>query len=316
MKEYINKIKDKPHAIMFHHFSNGKNKNGQGAITASQLESIIEYYRYNNNLLSAKEWFEKAKANLLNRRDVCLTFDDTLLCQYEIGLPVLKKYGLTAFWFIYSSVLCGGVEKFEIYRKFRSLYFDSINSFYDRFFFEVKKSNFGEDVEISLKKHCHDDWKEFPFYSQNDTKFRYVRDTSLGPDKYDYIMNAIMKDYEINLNELISDLWMNSNHITKLHNEDHIIGLHSHTHSMILSKLSAAEQEKEYEDNIMVISSIIGEKPKTVSHPCNQYNKQTLSILTKLGIEIGFRANMENHMYSMFEFPREDHANVLRRIDQ
>ena len=64
------------------------------------------------------------------------------------------------------------------------------------------------------------------------------------------------------------------------------------------------------------LHTLLRQNPKTVSHPCNSYNADTLSILRNLNIEIGFRANMENHLLSEFEFPREDHANVVKRIEQ
>lgn len=302
----------RPHAIMFHHFYDEKHIKGQGAISATQLESIIEYC--GDNLLSAKAWFDRAKTNSLNNKDVCLSFDDSLLCQYEIALPVLDKYDLTAFWFVYSSVLNGGTEKLEIYRKFRTISFSDIESFYERFFLEVNNSSYCKDVELSLKHYSHDNWKYFPYYTQSDTKFRYVRDSALGPEKYDHVMDMIMQDHTINMDEFTSDLWMNVEHIQEINDKGHIIGLHSHTHPTQLSKLSAVEQEREYQTNFDFLYSALGKKTKTVSHPCNSYNKQTLSILSRLGIELGFRANMENHKFSMFEFPREDHANVIRRI--
>jgi hypothetical protein len=49
-----------------------------------------------------------------------------------------------------------------------------------------------------------------------------------------------------------------------------------------------------------------------MAHPCNSYGPETLSILRELGIGLGFRANMQIlSEASPFEFPREDHANIL-----
>ena len=62
------------------------------------------------------------------------------------------------------------------------------------------------------------------------------------------------------------------------------------------------------------MASTLSALPKTVSHPSNSYNNDTLSILRNLKIEIGFRSNMENHLFSEFEFPREDHANIIKMI--
>ena len=91
-----------PHAIMFHHFHNDFYPISQGSITKENLSKIIEFIGP-KNILDAEEWLKKIQDNCLSPRDVCLTFDHGLKCQFDIALPVLKSYEITAFWFIYSS---------------------------------------------------------------------------------------------------------------------------------------------------------------------------------------------------------------------
>lgn len=55
--------------LMFHDFCNDKHLNGPGAISADQFENIIQYHK--DNLLSANEWFDKAKTNTLDDKDLC-----------------------------------------------------------------------------------------------------------------------------------------------------------------------------------------------------------------------------------------------------
>ena len=46
-----------------------------------------------------------------------------------------------------------------------------------------------------------------------------------------------------------------------------------------------------------------------MSHPCGDYNQDTLQILDKMGIRIGFRSNLiETKIKGKFEIPRKDHA--------
>ncbi|SEQ52340.1 Polysaccharide deacetylase [Ectothiorhodospira magna] len=303
-----------PHGIMFHHFHDERHVNGQGTISAKQLEQIIEYY--GDRLLPAKEWFSKAKANCLAEKDVCLTFDDALLCQYDIALPVLEKYSLTAFWFVYSSVLAGGIEKLEVYRKFRTVCFSSIDQFYNDFFSTLEETEYQDMVAKSLENYSHENWSNFPFYTKHDTKFRFIRDTTLGVERYNKVMDVMIKKHNIDITDFSSDLWMSVDNINTLADKNHIIGLHSHTHPTQLSMLSVQEQENEYRKNFDFLREALGQSPKTVSHPCNSYSTDTFSILRNLKIEIGFRANMENHLFSEYEFPREDHANIIRRIEQ
>ena len=90
-----------PHGVMFHHFYNSDHPMGQGAISAQEFENIILYLGV-DRFLSPEEWSKRAINGKLKQTDLCLTFDDALLCQYDIALPILKKFKLTAFCILIS----------------------------------------------------------------------------------------------------------------------------------------------------------------------------------------------------------------------
>ena len=95
-----NKLKNirLPHGIMFHHFHDKKlNKTGQGSITPFHFEKIIKFLLFNYNVLSPKEWINKSLKNSFKENDVCITFDDSLYCQYKIALKILNKYNFSSF---------------------------------------------------------------------------------------------------------------------------------------------------------------------------------------------------------------------------
>ena len=60
-----------------------------------------------------------------------------------------------------------------------------------------------------------------------------------------------------------------------------------------------------------------------MSHPCGSYNKNTLEILTELGIELGFKQIMkiesEKGMTkinnSFLEIARQNHSEIYRRMN-
>ena len=303
---------NQPFGMMFHHFHDSRHYVGQGSIDSEQFEKIIVAYK--DRLITAKEWYEKAITGRLTANDICLTFDDALLSQYEIALPVMEQYGLTGFWFVYTSVIEGNIEKLEIYRKFRHIYFDNIDDFYTRFFKTVSTSLYASKIENSLKNYFHSDYSMYPFYTPNDTKFRYIRDIVLEPNEYHEIMEVLMLEYNIDEKKLAENLWMEKEHIKSLHEKGHIIGLHSHTHPTNLAKMSPAQQKKEYQTNYNILQKITGEAPKTVAHPADSYDTNTLDILKKLEIEVGFEATMKNRMVSLLTFPREDHINVFKSL--
>lgn len=302
------------HGIMFHHFFSKKHPKGQGAISATQLTKIIKFIG-RKRIISASEWLDRVENNALRKHDVCFTFDDALLCQYEVALPVLEHFSIKAFWFIYTSVLEDEIEMFEIYRKFRSVFFPNFDIFYKAFLNTVNKSKFGKTVEEKLLLFKYQKYlKEFPFYSENDKKFRYIRDELLRKSGYNLIMKQMLNNFKVDIKRFSSNLWMKNYHLKRLHSTGHVIGLHSHTHPMLMNQLTYRKQLKEYATNADVLTRLLGDKPQSMSHPRNSYNPTTLKILKKLGIRVGFLSNMASGTKSKLELPREDHANIIKLI--
>ena len=308
-------IHDFPHAIMFHHFHSSKHPSGQGSIDSSTFCKMIKWLKNNYNLLSAEVFYHKSVNRNLQSGDICLSFDDALLCQYDIALPVLEKEKIKAFFFIYSAPLKGKAEKLEVYRYFRCVEYSSTEKFYSDFFDTVKEG-YKKKYNDGLKKFDKASFlKEYRFYSLEDKWFRYIRDFILNKNQYDNTMFKIMKKRNFNYTKLLNKLWMSELNIKSLNTKQHIIGLHSYNHPTMINSLSHKKQEKEYKMNKKHLESIIYPNIiKSMSHPCGRYNKTTLNILKTLDINIGFTSNcdVEGKAYGLLEIPREDHSNILK----
>lgn len=297
---------------MFHHFHNHLHYAGQGSIDAEAFRSIVRHYK--KRLLPAETWYEKATSGALEPLDMCITFDDALMCQYDVAGPILDEAGLTAFWFINTSVVEGAPEKLEIYRKFRHLFFETVEEFYDRFFKLASESRWGEAIEKGLRNYSHAHYAKYPFYTPGDTKFRYIRNYILDKNGYEELMDEMMADLGADADELGRNLWMGVDEIRDLHRRGHVIGLHSHTHPVDIAGMPEAAQREEYETNHRKLTEWLGEAPTTVAHPADSYNQTTLSILKELGIAMGFEATMRPKTSSPLTLPREDHATVLKSL--
>jgi peptidoglycan/xylan/chitin deacetylase (PgdA/CDA1 family) len=301
------------HGLMFHHFHSDIHPVGQGSMSEDDFRSMIKFYG-RENFLDARDWFDRAVAGTLENNHVCLTFDDNLQCQYDVALPVMREFGLTGFWFVYTSVLHGVKEPLEIFRTFRSTY-DSIDEFYGDFFESVAAGEFGNLVQSKLDSFLPENYLvDFPFYSDSDRRFRYVRDEVLGKDAYDSAMYSLMLAKGFDLDSVAAGLWMSAEHLRELHDGGHVVGLHSYTHPTRLGELSRAKQFAEYRANFEDLVAVLGDSPVAMSHPCNSYNLDTVEVLGEMGIQVGFRANMVKPMENYYEFPRIDHAIVLERM--
>ncbi|MBN1490929.1 MAG: polysaccharide deacetylase family protein [Phycisphaerae bacterium] len=303
-----------PHGVMFHHFCDARHPAGQGAISAEQFADMIAFLG-RDRILPAAEWQHRAEADTLPPDALCLTFDDNLRCQYDVALPVLRDHSLTAFWFVCTSVLDGAIEPLEVYRAFRTVHFESVETFYADFFAAADRSEFAAELAEAIERFDPGNYlAEFPFYTDADRRFRFVRDRVLGPRRYNALMDRMIAERGLDVRDLAANLWMNDDCIRRLHADGHVIGLHSHTHPTRIEDLSPEEQEREYRLNAEALTKRLGDAPTTVSHPCNSYNAETLRILRDLGVRLGFRANMAPGYTSALEYPREDHANVLKEM--
>jgi peptidoglycan/xylan/chitin deacetylase (PgdA/CDA1 family) len=306
---------------MFHHFHDGPaaapgvlHPAGQGSISPDDLAQIIERID-RRRVLPAHAFLNRAVENRLSDGDICLTFDDTLRCQYDLAVPVLENYGLTAFWFVYSSVLQGNIERLEIYRQFRMTAFATVDDFYAAFFVALHESPMGELAERCLSQFEPASYLiEFPFYTQADRRFRFVRDRVLGPAHYPGIVDDMMRSAGFDIRRAARSLWMDDAAVLSLHEAGHVIGMHSHTHPTCIADLPLDEQRYEYRSNFNHLTALLGEPPATVSHPCNSYDNRTLAILRGLGVKLGFRSNMASGTFGELELPREDHANLMQRV--
>ncbi|MEK6628258.1 MAG: polysaccharide deacetylase family protein [Bdellovibrionota bacterium] len=304
-----------PHGIMFHHFYDEHHPVGQGSISVQEFENIIKFIGP-ENILSAADWMNYCRENATDKikNKVCITFDDSLKCQYDIALPVLNKYKIKAFFFVYSSVLRGQFEFLEVSRYYRSKFYRDFDHFFSSFMRKVQNSEFAQLAHNKLKDFQVGGYlKEFSFYTDNDKIYRYTRDNILTDGKYDQIITAMMKESQIDLDSLRDKLWMTLDNVRQLSLDGHLIGLHSDTHPMTLGLQSYGVQREEYLTNKNFLESKLEIKVKSMSHPCNSYNVETLKLLEELNIELGFRSNMERGFNSKFEWPREDHINLLKQ---
>jgi peptidoglycan/xylan/chitin deacetylase (PgdA/CDA1 family) len=280
------------YGIKLHYFHGQSYPARPGSISREELIKIID----RNRILPARQWLERAIGNALRPGDICLTFDANLRCQTDIALPVLKSYGLTAFWFICTSPLAGNIEPLEIDRLFCATQFASEQEFHAAFFAALEASEHWPLAQVLLEERL--------FHADKDRKFHFVRDQVLGARRYRALMDQMIADAGFDVREAAKNLWMSDADIRALHAAGHVIGLHSHTNPLKLADLDEDAQRDEYFENYAYVYNLLDERPLAMSHPENSYNEITLNVLRELGIRVGFAGDDEQPVRSYLEFPR------------
>lgn len=303
------------HAIMFHYFNNEKHIRCQGSLSAEKLDELLDFYEKEYNIISAQEFLYKLDRENIGERDVCLTFDDGLLCQYDIARPVLERRHLNAFYFIYTSHLSNGnIPRLEIYHHFRFSAFDSIDDFYEAFFNNVLM--LGEEYMYEARKSCPQ--KTETYYTDNDLMFRHLRDCILGEELYFDIMDRMITDSGYDIPNSICKLLVNKDQIRELYSAGNIIGTHSHSHPTVMSNLSYEEQKREYTESIETLTGITNDTVTAAAYPCGSYNSDTIKIMDELNIVTAFIDNMaqQNPIYNpRLVLPRIDSSDICIRME-
>ena len=277
---------------------------------------MLDWLQNHYKILDAADFEYAAINGKLGTSDICVSFDDALLSQFDIALPALNDFGIKAFFFIYSAPLCGEDNYLEIFRDFRHSSFNNIDDFYGDFFLMIEEE-IGASYNASKMVFSESDYlAAYPFYSKNDRWFRYLRDIVLGPTAYQDAMIRMLKRHGYELSTAISRLWMSARQVVSLQSQGHVIGMHSFSHPTAMSQLTHAEQKKEYARNKEHLCQVLGrDHISTMSHPCGSYNQDTLSILQEMKVQIGFNSSMANVCgRGLLEIPREDHANILKQM--
>lgn len=300
---------------MFHRFhKDGKKPQGKGSVSQKNFEKIIKLIGI-KNILSPTEWLYKLKSKKLKKKDVCLTFDDGLRSQFKYALPVLKKYKIKAFWFVFSSVYEKKIDENELFNQLIFKKFDNSRIFQEKF---LKTIQFNKKIFNSKKflKYLKQNKKLYPILSNDDIRYRFIRNVHLKRNdlinQMSKFLNIKKKDYKKALS-----IWMSKKQVKELSKLGHNIGLHSHTHDLDFKRLSKKKQTLEYKKNFNEIFKITKIKPNAMSHPLNSYDNKTLKILKKLNIVCGFRSNLISTgkiNKSNLEIARNDPAYIFKYL--
>lgn len=301
--------------LMFHRFrADADEPDGQGSLTAGEFEAILLDAGI-ENMLAPDEWLDRLETGALRSNHLCVTFDDGLSSQVQHALPVLRRFDLRAFWFVYSSVFEGQPVKGELYAQAVGQLGGA-----DAIMAALRSRAPADLLRLLETRDCSEYAATMarvaPFYSRADVEYRFLRNRA-DRETFEAAMDAILVDGGIDLRRLAARTWMKEEDLAMLAGSGHQVGLHSYDHPYAMGDLPREEQRRQYALNRDHIARVTGRTPDSMSHPLNSYNEDTLAVLGELGIRAGFRANTAAPARgsvngSPLELAREDASNLLQ----
>ena len=278
----------------------------QGSISDKDFEKIINTLK--KRILNADEWIEKSKNKRLSNKDLCITFDDNLRSQIKYGIPILKKYEIKAFFFVYTSIYEKKNYQFEVFRYFYNTKYSSFENFFNDFYNFLVNSNYKNKIKKINKNTINNYLKKYKHYSTADRYFRYLREEAFAPLEFENACNKFMekKKFNFKFNKIFDKIWITKKELKNISNKDHHIGLHSYNHNRNIFKMPYKKQMHQYKKNFNDIKKITGIFPESASYPFNSHNKDSIKILKKLHINHVFLASYKILTKNNFEINRYD----------
>ena len=127
-------------------------------------------------------------------------------------------------------------------------------------------------------------------------------------------MFTIMKQKKYNYKNARAKLFMSKKNIKSLIKSQNSIGLHSDAHPVNIYNLSYKKQYKDYKKNYDFLLKNFNIRTSSMSHPFGRYNKNSIKVLKRLGIKIGFLSTSTKYKKSNLEISRVDHNYYLDKI--
>jgi len=255
--------------------------------TAESFDSQIACLKAVFNMLPLAEAVTRLKAGTLPERPACITFDDGYADNVTLALPILKKHGVHATFFIATGYLNGG-----------RMFNDTV--------IEAFRNSRGNEIEL-------------------DTLGLERYDVSTPPAKRKAIIDVLSKLKYMPLGEReekaaqlaaavsdvppANDLMMTTAQLRELHHAGMGIGGHTVRHP-ILAKLDATAVHNEIAEGKEFLEETLGERVSLFAYPNGRpgadYLPEQADIVRKIGFDaaVSTQQGVSSRSTDVFQLPR------------
>ncbi len=257
--------------LIFHRVLSTTDPLFPGEPTAQWFDQMLGWLKKWFNVLPLDEALDRTKKCTLPSRAAAITFDDGYADNYEVALPILKKHGLSATFFVATGHLNGG-----------RMWNDTV--------VEAIRSSRIEKLDLSsTQTFASAPSNIFPIRSL--TEKRATIESILGKIKY---LQTTDREAVIKLiadqiaTKLPNDLMMTSEQVLKMRHSGMLIGAHTVSHP-ILANLQADQVRNEISESKNYLEDLLEEKIGLFAYPNGKpnldYQARDALIIKELGFD-------------------------------
>ena len=298
-------MKSEVTVVMYHYVRDLKNSrypNIKG-LDIEKFKKQIKFFKENYNFIRMEdliEYYKSPNEKRLPEKSILLTFDDGYKDHYTYVLPVLLENDIQGSFYIPTK--CFQDKKVLDVNKIHFILERCIGE-EEKVLSEIKEYlETNKDSRISLS---YDDYfQEYAVASRFDKKevifIKRMLQVALPEDYREKIVEQLFKKYVCSIeNKIISErafweeLYLTPEQIRAMEKLGMHIGFHSHNH-VWLDSLKKEEQEFQIKSSINYFKEIgIDTKKMTISYPYGGYNEETIELMKKYNIPLGFTTEVE-----------------------
>ena len=275
--------------IMYHGVRKGKQRINGRHITAGEFERQLRYFSRHFAVVPLPEICEmKIRGIVPVRRTIALTFDDGFLNNVTVALPLLRKYGMPATFFLCTAAI------------------EDTSYLHPSDLLDLARVAGGTD-EISI---AGDTFARQGHQLRSIATGRnaYEQVSSLPLDRWHSVMNTLKGKFEVN--KLTADVnkelyaLIDDTSIDQFVNDD-LAGIGSHSHHHVdLTQLQEEEIFRELESSKKILGAHTAKPVESVAFPYGYYNATVIRQARALGFRYLIAGGDVPPEFSNEVFPR------------
>ena len=298
-------MNDEVTVVMYHYVRDLKNSrypNIKG-LDIDKFKRQIKYFKENYNFIRMEdliEYYKSPNKKSLPDKSILLTFDDGYKDHYTYVLPVLLENNIQGSFYIPTK--CFQDKKVLDVNKIHFILESCIGK-EEKILTEIKEYlEINKDSRISLLYNEY--FREYAIASRFDKKeiifIKRMLQVVLPEDYREKLVDLLFKKYVCLIGDKIiserafwEELYLTPDQIRLMEKLGMHIGFHSHNH-VWLNSLSKEEQESQIKSSINYFKEIgINTKKMTISYPYGGYNEDTIELMKKYKISLGFTTEVK-----------------------
>lgn len=268
--------------VMYHHVIDYTNLKYRGikGLDIDLFERQIVYLKEHYSIMTMGDLQEAIKGKKeLGKNAVVLTFDDGYKSQHDYALPILRKYGVKATFYV-----SGGVTGHKVFNANKVHYIlatTGTDVVYNRLIKLIMEYNNLPSIEDYKHRYYHAN----RFDDEQVIFIKRMLQIGLPKTVRDEICDRLFREYVTDdERSFASQIYLSTENLLEMQNEGMEISMHSAEHEW-LNELSYEEQKKMIISNRDYLTSIgIDTTKGGFCYPFGAYNQETLEILESLNI--------------------------------